>query len=386
MDRVAIPRRMAFDTEIIIRLHWEGVPVLNAPVDVTYPRDGISHFRPWRDTLSIIWMHCRLLVQMLGRAPRLLARRRQGHRPWFRMRERGTGLGFRLMAGVLRLLGPRAVRLAAEALVPYFYLTSRRARRASRDYLSRLREVAGPLPGLAREPGAWEVYRHFRAFGRSTVDKLLAWAGRPGGIELETGELAPFLELHGSRRGALFLGAHLGNLEMLRALGQGRGLDGLNAVVYSRNAVRFHEFLKGVNPGFGVDLVQVGGVTPDTAIRLQQKLDQGECLFIVGDRTPPSETGRTVTVPFLGRPAAFPVGPYILAHLLHCPVHLMFCVHDGTRYRVRVEPFAERIELPRDRREAAIAQWAGRYARSLETQCRATPFQWFNFFDFWGRA
>jgi predicted LPLAT superfamily acyltransferase len=383
MDRVAIPRRMAFDTEIIIRLHWAGVPVLNVPVAVTYPRDGVSHFRPWRDTLGIVWMHHRLFFGMVPRAPRLLARRRSERRPWFRIRERGTVLGFRFMAGLLGLLGARAVRLAAEVLVPYFFLTSRRARHASRDYLARVRALAPDAPGLARPPGAGAVYRHFRAFARATVDKLLAWAGRGQDIPLDLAGLEPFLALHAGRRGALFLGAHLGNLEMLRGLGQVRGLAGLNAVVYSPNAVRFHELLRRVNPAFGANLVQVAAVTPDTAIRLQQKLDQGECLFIVGDRTPPSDQGRTVTAPFLGRPAAFPVGPYVLAHLLRCPVYLMFCVEDGGRYRVRVEPFAPRIELPRAGREAAVAQWAGRYAQCLEAQCRATPFQWFNFFDFW---
>jgi predicted LPLAT superfamily acyltransferase len=370
MDRESIPPRMDFDTEMIVRLHWAGVPVLNHPVAVTYPPDGVSHFRAWRDTLRIIWMHHRLVFGMLWRAPGLLARRRS--RPWYRMRERGTTAGLRFMAGLLRLLGPRAVRGFAEGLVPYFYLTAGRARRASRDYLARLE---------GRDPGPGQVYRHFRRFGRATVDKLLAWAGCP--VDLETGDLEAFLAVHG--RGALFLGAHLGNLDMLRALGQDRGLAGLNAVVYAENAVRFHEFLKRVNPGFGVDLVQVASVTPGTAIRLQAKLDQGESLFIVGDRTPPSERGRAVRAPFLGAPAAFPVGPYLLAHLLRCPVYLMFCVHDGGRYRVRLEPFAERIDLPRRGREAAIAAWAERYAQALEAQCRRTPLEWFNFFDFWSR-
>ena len=370
MEREAIARRMDFDTEIIVRLHWAGVPVLSAPVGVTYPPDGVSHFRPWRDTFLLMGMHWRLFFGMLRRWPRLLARRRD--RPWYRVRERGTLLGFRAVAGILRLLGPRAVRLVAEGLVPYFFLTGGGARRASRDYLARV---------LGREPGTGEVYHHFRCFTRATVDKVLAWAGCD--IPLEVKDLETFTAVRGSGRGALFLGAHLGNLEMLRALGQGLGLAGLNAVVYAENAVRFHELLKRVNPGFGVDLVQVASVSPDTAIRLQEKLDRGECLFIVGDRTPPSDSGRSVRAPFLGQEAPFPVGPFILAHLLRCPVYLMFCVHDGQRYRVRLSPFADRVDLPRADREAALAGWAERYAQGLETQCRANPFEWFNFFDFW---
>ena len=47
---------------------------------------------------------------------------------------------------------------------------------------------------------------------------------------------------------------------------------------------------------------------------------------------------------------------------------------------------AERIELPRGRREAAIAVYAQRYADRLAVLCQRAPFQWFNFFDFWAGA
>lgn len=67
--------RMEFDTEIIVRLHWQGVAVVNLPVAVRYPLDGVSHFRLWRDNLRISWMHTRLFFGMLRRLPRLLWRR-----------------------------------------------------------------------------------------------------------------------------------------------------------------------------------------------------------------------------------------------------------------------------------------------------------------------
>jgi glycosyltransferase involved in cell wall biosynthesis len=71
---LAIPGRMSFDIEILVRLVWRGVSVVNAPVAVTYPTDGVSHFRPWRDNAAISWAHTRLFVGMLIRWPWLLAR------------------------------------------------------------------------------------------------------------------------------------------------------------------------------------------------------------------------------------------------------------------------------------------------------------------------
>jgi glycosyltransferase involved in cell wall biosynthesis len=74
-DRGGVGRRMDFDTAIMVRMHWCGVPVLSLPSRVTYPVDGVSHFRMLRDNLRLIWMHLRLLAGMCLRLPRLLSRR-----------------------------------------------------------------------------------------------------------------------------------------------------------------------------------------------------------------------------------------------------------------------------------------------------------------------
>jgi hypothetical protein len=75
LDEVRIGRRMDFDSDVIVRLHWRGVPVLNQPTRVTYPQDGISHFRLWRDNVLISAMHARLFLGMLWRSPLLLWRK-----------------------------------------------------------------------------------------------------------------------------------------------------------------------------------------------------------------------------------------------------------------------------------------------------------------------
>lgn len=71
--------RMDFDPEILVRLHWEGVRVMQFRTKVTYPRDGISHFRFLRDNALISWMHTRLFFGMLGRLPGLLLRNRRAY-------------------------------------------------------------------------------------------------------------------------------------------------------------------------------------------------------------------------------------------------------------------------------------------------------------------
>jgi len=73
--RVHIGPRMEFDIEVLVRLYWRGVRIVNRPTRVIYPEGGLSHFRVLRDNLRISWMHTRLVAGMLVRLPMLLGRR-----------------------------------------------------------------------------------------------------------------------------------------------------------------------------------------------------------------------------------------------------------------------------------------------------------------------
>jgi len=63
-------RGMEFDTEVLVRLIWQGCPALNLPVGVRYlsaEEGGVSHFRPFRDNVRISWLHTRLVTRVLIR-------------------------------------------------------------------------------------------------------------------------------------------------------------------------------------------------------------------------------------------------------------------------------------------------------------------------------
>ncbi len=67
--------RMDFDCEVLVLLLWEDVPIVNRPVNVTYPQDGVSHFRVLRDNIQISLMHTKLFFGMIFRLPKLLRRK-----------------------------------------------------------------------------------------------------------------------------------------------------------------------------------------------------------------------------------------------------------------------------------------------------------------------
>jgi glycosyltransferase involved in cell wall biosynthesis len=75
LDRVATGDRMEFDPELVIRLHWAGVPVRNVATRVVYRNGGLSHFDMLRDNARMTGLYTRAVGGMLLRLPgRVLGR------------------------------------------------------------------------------------------------------------------------------------------------------------------------------------------------------------------------------------------------------------------------------------------------------------------------
>ena len=74
LKSVQLGQRMDFDIEVVVRLYWQGVDVINIETEVQYPLDGISHFQMLQDNLLISGKHAQLFFGMLWRLPRLLLR------------------------------------------------------------------------------------------------------------------------------------------------------------------------------------------------------------------------------------------------------------------------------------------------------------------------
>ena len=67
--------RMSFDIEVLVRLYWDGVEIIDVPTQVSYRADGVSHFRAWTDNVLISRTHATLFFGMLLRLPMLIARK-----------------------------------------------------------------------------------------------------------------------------------------------------------------------------------------------------------------------------------------------------------------------------------------------------------------------
>lgn len=290
---------------------------------------------------------------------------------WKTRPERSTLWVMRLYAWVSLKAGRSIGRVFLPPICLYFLLLARPARLASRNYLTRV---------LGRPPGWRELYRHFFHFSTVVHDRLFLAAGQ---FERFDVSIAGDEEVHGALakgRGLILLGAHFGSFEVLRAAVATRhDMPPLNVLMYLDNAAKSNRIFENARTQ-GVNIIALG--QPDSLLRAAECLERGEMLGILGDRALGQD--KIVAVPFLGGSAVFPQAPWLLASITQAPVVLFFGPYEGkNRYAIRFEAFADRIEIPREARAELCAQLAERYARRLEAQCRQSPWNWFNFYDFW---
>ncbi|KKD61133.1 acyltransferase [Grimontia sp. AD028] len=379
IEASSLGKRMDFDIEIMVRLYWDGCDIRYIDTKVIYPEDGLSHFDAFKDNVRISKMHSLLFFSMLPKIPRLLAMKRKNSQHWSARKERGTILGIKLLLATYSLLGRKAFSLMLKPVMYYYWLTGKVAREASEDYLQRVATYTGEKP--------LSSYHHLLSFGETMLDKLAAWKGDfdVSNLTITGGE--HFRHLVEDKRGAVLIGSHLGNIELCRALSRRHSGVKINALVFTEHAEQFNSVMDEVNTDASVNLMSVSNLGPETAIMLQQKIDDGEWVVIVGDRTSVTRERRVVMADFLGKPAPFPQGPFVLASVLKAPVLLLFGLRDEQsqtpHFNVHFEPFYDPIRLPRGKREEALQEVVEQYAKRLEHYTLKAPLQWYNFFKFW---
>ncbi|WP_375322057.1 glycosyltransferase [Aliivibrio logei] len=385
LERAVFGQRMDFDTEIMVRMYWNDTDIRFINTRVIYPEDGISHFDALWDNVKISWMHTKLFFGMLPRIPSLLKRKAIQDDHWSSHAERGTIIGMQLLLWVYSTFGRRVFSLLLKPVMAYYYLRGGSVKQASDDFIQQVNAYAR-VKGIAL-PDKLTPYRHLVSFGETMLDKLAAWRGDFSEKNLIVHGTEHYEALSQREKGIVMLGSHLGNLELCRALSRRHKDLKINALVFTEHAERFNAVMKTVNPQSEVNVIQVSKMGPDTAILLQQKIDAGEWIVIVGDRTSVTKEDRVIWADFLGKPAPFPQGPFMLASILKQPVYLMFGLRDDSqkepRFDVYFEPFSEQITLPRGKREEALQEVVQNYAQRLEHFTLKAPSQWYNFFNFW---
>lgn len=304
---------------------------------------------------------------------------------WSSIKEAGTLLGLKFLWKIHKVFGRKAVSILLIPTVLYFLIFKSVARKSSQDYLAIHYQC---FPDYwTHKPGIRAVAQHFRVFAETVVDKLLSWVIEMDTKRFDIQDLKYVETQFEDPRGQLIIGSHFGNLEYFRGFVHRYKDRVINILIHDKHAANYSSLMQQLNSESRLNIFQVEEFDIQTMLKIKTKIDNGEWIFIAGDRTPPSGSTRTTEVQFMGRTVEFPIGPYMLAKGLACPVQLVFAHCDYSKadrpVRFQLSHFAERIVLDRKTRDQQLQKYAQRYANALEQECAKAPFQWFNFYDYW---
>ena len=238
-----------------------------------------------------------------------------------------------------------------------------------------------PRDRRVEEAGREMVSRHSRQW----ID-FLRYTGR---VDVDVGALlarrSGYEHLMAARdagKGAILLTGHVGNFELGGLFLRRLGLSCAAAYVPDPSPV-IERHRADARKALGVTGIPVTS-SPFAFVPLLRALREGRFVAMQGDRDV-SGTGRNL--PFFGKSASFPVGPFRLAALSGAPILPVFVLQENDgRYRtlaeepIHIAPARGSRSEPDERElEAALARWVGLLSRVI----REHPTQWYLFTRFW---
>lgn len=255
----------------------------------------------------------------------------------------------------------------------YFLLRRPYERGVSRRFLTR---------ALGRRATLRDVARHIHTFASTILDRVFLLSGQIDRFDIRTTGLDALHAPLDRGQGVLLVGSHLGSFDAMRVLGTKRPQTKIRVVLDKKHNASMQTLLDALNPELAANIIDAGMDGPSVLLAIKDATDQGALVALLVDRAQPGAP--TLDVPFMGGTAALPTAPWLIAAMLKLPVCAAFGLYrGGNRYDLDFEMFSDGLVADRHNRAAVIADCVRRYAAILETRARQSPYNWFNFFDFW---
>lgn len=291
---------------------------------------------------------------------------------WSTQKERSNPFTLRLICGFARLMPRCITRLWLWPITLYFFLLAPKARAASHHYLSR-------VPGKRGRPG--EVFWHLHSFASVILDRVYFLTDKFEKFQIETHGAEALTQALAKGGGAILLGAHVGSFEVMRCLAICHARLPLKIMMYHDHNAMITRVLDELNPEVARSVINLADA--NALLHAKEALEEGAVIGMLGDRVLPDE--KKISCTLFGSPVELPEGPVILSLLLGVPVFVFFGLYAGAnRYIVSIELLYAGDKVARGEREGVLKDVMQKYVATIEDKLRQYPYNWFNFYDYWG--
>jgi KDO2-lipid IV(A) lauroyltransferase len=288
------------------------------------------------------------------------------------MAPRIDGVWLRRLAYLGSAHAPEWFKRSAPHLVAAltFALVKERRRAAVRN----MQRVLGADPFTAH----WAALRMYAEFAFCTSETMEDYSGRGAHMQIDPPPEDAVLDAIEAGRGAVVVTGHIGSWD-IAAKGLRNKQCQVHVVMGRELDPATQEFVEKARTRAGVN-VTLSNESVFSSLGLVRALRRNEIVAIQLDRA--ARAGGVRMLPFLGAPAPFPSGPFVLARLAGAPVIPVFAPRLGRRrYRLHI---GRPVDVPRTARDPAVLDRVmGEVVSQLEEVVRRYPWQWFQFQPFW---
>jgi predicted LPLAT superfamily acyltransferase len=228
------------------------------------------------------------------------------------------------------------------------------------------------------------VYRNFYTFGQVLLDKVSMFNGFNHRVTQMSVGAEHLNKIRDMEKGGIMICAHFGGWELSGHLMEELGFRP-KILMLQREHEKIKHLIEASSLQRKLDIIPIKDDLSHI-LRVTDALKNKKLIALHGDRF--IQGIKTIRLPFLGKEADFPMGPFALAVQLNVPVSFVFTTREkGLQYRCSASP----IHLPfasehQSNRQERIRTLAIAYVKTLEDHVKKYPYQWFNYYDFWQKG
>lgn len=288
---------------------------------------------------------------------------------WYQVKELGAGAKrLILLYNIYKIFGRRVVKFIVYFITFFAFCSAGYIRKCSAKYL----KIIGLKPSLINQ------YRHFLEYSISLLDRMEVFSGKFSPERISFADESDKKKLDEDfNKGVFFICSHLGNIDVMRALLKKYPEKHVTVFLSEEHCRIFNDFIKTVSAKMNVSVCPVEDIGLETSIETQEKLNNGEFVFIAGDRT--SKNAANFKTELFGKSVEFPLGTFKFAQIMEVPVYFVCAIKDKDDcYTVHLQKFSP---LDSQSKSVTLKNMQHEYVQFLEEKTKLAPLQFFHFYD-----
>ena len=284
-------------------------------------------------------------------------------------KSKGLVLGYRIFIFFIKNIGIRAAYLLLVPVSLYFFIFAPKGSKTSFYFFHK-------RLGFSKLKSFFKAYKNIFVFGQTLIDKVAISSGLNNRFTYDHDGGEAIKKLLKEKKGGILISAHVGNFEIAEYFFSEVDINSqINLVTTDNERRAIKEYLESVSIKSKIKFIVI---EPDMShiFKINNALSNNELICFTGDRY--FEGNKTLSENLLGKEAKFPAGPFLLGSRIKAPVIFVYVMkEDNKHYHLfaRVAKFKNRD----------AHDLLKKYTESIEDMLKKYPYQWFNYFDFWGK-